>query len=82
MCQNTQFLHNKYFKNLLLYVIFIYTSFYVNVVILFTATGLTDNCTTSTKVHNNVLFSSLQIQQFNQQINNITFQQFIPISQV
>ena len=35
------------------------------IVILFAATGLTDNCTTSTTVHNRVLFSSLQIQQFN-----------------
>ena len=37
-----------------------------DIMILFVATGLTDNCTTSTTVHNRVLFSSLQIQQFNQ----------------
>ena len=37
-----------------------------NIMFLFMATGLTDNYTTSTTVHNRVLFSSLQIQQFNQ----------------
>ena len=42
-----------------------------NIVILFVATGLTDNCTTSTFVHNNRLFSSLQKFSCSININNI-----------
>ena len=42
------------------------------IVILFAATGLTDNCTTSTFVHNNRLFSSLQKFSCSININNIT----------
>ena len=44
----------------------IYTNNHIDIMFMFMATRLTDNCTTSTTVHNRVLFSSLQIQQFNQ----------------